>query len=151
MFRDFLIGKTCILVTHQLQYVKAAKLIYLLESGTLQTMKTNDEISRFASPFFQFLSNKDNNGEEENNKSDKVSATLITPRNEKVENHETRDYDDKIPLIKKEVCQKGSVAIDTYTGYFKSANCNLFLAIFICLVIIASAVEVFGQLILGKW
>jgi ATP-binding cassette subfamily C (CFTR/MRP) protein 4 len=151
MFRNFLIGKTCILVTHQLQYVKAAKLIYLLESGTLQTLKTNDEISECASPFVQFLSNKDNNGEENNYKSYKVSAPFITPRNEKVENIETRDYDDKQPLIKKEVDLKGSVAIDTYIGYFKSANCNLLLATFVCLVIIASAVEVIGQLILGKW
>jgi ATP-binding cassette subfamily C (CFTR/MRP) protein 4 len=152
MFRKFLDGKTCILVTHQLQYVKTANLICLLESGTLQAMGTYDQIRESGSHFLQFLSEDGIEGKEANEKFDTACDSLDQQKKKK-KNAGTRDteYDDKQPLIMKEVRQKGSVTMGTYKGYFKSANCNLLLALFIGLVIIASSVDVFGQLVLGKW
>jgi ATP-binding cassette subfamily C (CFTR/MRP) protein 4 len=153
MFRNFLDGKTCILVTHQLQYVKAAKLICLLESGTLQAMGSYDEITESGSHFLQFLSKDKIKITEANVKFDKTFETLDTPHDKKENNDETRDtkHDDKQPLIIREVCQKGSVTMGTYIGYFKSANSNILLAILFCLVIIASSVDLLGRLVLGKW
>jgi ATP-binding cassette subfamily C (CFTR/MRP) protein 4 len=153
MFRNFLGGKTCILVTHQLQYVKEAKLICFLESGTLQAMGTYDEIRESGSNFFQFMSKDRIKVKEANVKSDRTSDTLYIPPGKKENNSGTRDmeHEDKKPLIMKEVRQKGSVTMATYIGYFKSANCNFLLAILICLVSIASSVDVFGRLILGNW
>jgi ATP-binding cassette subfamily C (CFTR/MRP) protein 4 len=153
MFRNFLDGKTCILVTHQLQYVKAAKLICLLERGTLQAMGSYDEIRESGSHFLQFLSKDRSKITGANVKFDTTFDTLDTSHDKKENNDKTRGtkHDDNLPLIIGEVRQKGSVTMGTYIGYFKSANCNLLFAILFCLVIIASSFDLLGRLVLGKW
>ncbi|XP_057653038.1 ATP-binding cassette sub-family C member 4-like isoform X2 [Diorhabda carinulata] len=69
-------GKTRILVTHQLQYLKKADLIILVNKGKIEAQGTFEELSRCALDFTKLLIAADESGEKPNESADAENADL---------------------------------------------------------------------------
>ncbi|KAG6461030.1 hypothetical protein O3G_MSEX012378 [Manduca sexta] len=59
--RGYLNDRTCILVTHQIHYVKAADVIVVLNEGRIENIGTYDELIKSGKEFSQLLSNQESN------------------------------------------------------------------------------------------
>jgi ABC-type multidrug transport system ATPase subunit len=146
-------GKTVIFVTHQLQYVKDAEQICLIQDGSIKATGTYNEIEQSSDHFHQCLLREDAS----KNEDCEVLQVSLGPwsgtSTENKEEYEKRDTekDVKNPEIKKEQPQLGTVSMNTYTKYFKSAKCNLLLVNLSYLMIIGSGVSIYSQLFLGEW
>ncbi|XP_037300590.1 LOW QUALITY PROTEIN: multidrug resistance-associated protein 4 [Manduca sexta] len=57
--RGYLKDRTCILVTHQIHYVKAADVIVVLNDGRIENIGTYDELIESGKEFSKLLSNQD--------------------------------------------------------------------------------------------
>eukprot|EP01129_Flabellula_baltica_P009720 TRINITY_DN4019_c0_g1_i1.p1 TRINITY_DN4019_c0_g1~~TRINITY_DN4019_c0_g1_i1.p1 ORF type:complete len:1462 (+),score=305.81 TRINITY_DN4019_c0_g1_i1:37-4422(+) len=133
-------GKTRILVTHQLQFVKYCDYIVVLKNGSVNEQGTYSELMDHKGEFSNLItthvghneSSESSEEEEEMEKKEKKGKT-----------------DDK--LIKEEQRDTGEVKWSVYLAYFKALGGFLFVAIVIFLYVADSASDVGNNYFLALW
>lgn len=116
--QGFLSNKICVLVTHQLQYLKAIDNIVLMNMGRIEAIGSYEKLKNSNSNALFSL-----NVNEEKNTEEMVDLEEITKK--KPATQLTEDASDR-----KEKSQIGTVGFDVYKHYFKAvrSNCLLFLS-----------------------
>lgn len=139
---EFLKGKICILITHQLQYLKNADKILILKDGSVVGQGTYTELQSSGLDFAKLLEEYQTDEEDENSKKAMRSRTY----SEKECINEEQDQE-----LAKETMATGSITSNVYWKYFRAGGGVLALlllaASFICSQVAANA----GDLFLTYW
>ncbi|KAF7280544.1 hypothetical protein GWI33_005747 [Rhynchophorus ferrugineus] len=122
-FQKYLSGKTRILITHQLQFLKGAELIVIMSNGKIDKIGTFSELEKDISTLSKEIEpqNKELQNEEET-----VEETETT---EKPVRERLQSISSVISMVgtepdeNQEMLEKGSIKSATYIEYFKAA-CN---------------------------
>ncbi|XP_037030669.1 multidrug resistance-associated protein 4-like [Bradysia coprophila] len=135
---DFLKDKVCVLVTHQLQYLKDVKLAVLMSMGRIAAQGTYNDLKQSRNHSLLWLgTDEEKDGMDENLADEIVDKTVKIKPKEQDNNKETQ-------II-------GSVGFRVYKSYFKSVNS-------VILLILVGALFIGGQtaisnvdLYVSKW
>uniref|UniRef100_A0A0U9HVH0 Putative ABCC protein n=1 Tax=Chrysomela populi TaxID=154003 RepID=A0A0U9HVH0_CHRPP len=126
---SYLAHKCVILVTHQLQYLKKIKRIYLLEEGRVLVTGTYDDLRKTDSKYSKLLANLEEEEEEIRRKSKMVEA-------EKVDNE---GFEGPAPVLQKEAKVVGNITWRVYKNYMKAGG-NLLKVVCLILAFLISQV-----------
>ncbi|KAL1513416.1 hypothetical protein ABEB36_002835 [Hypothenemus hampei] len=122
---NYLKNKCVILVTHQLQYLKDVKTIYLFGNGKISYSGTYDEIQNTGNEFAQLLNDlKDVIDEEDGlNDEQEMNAEVVPQKRiRRVSTKEIIPKDQEEPKIEKEGRGSGKVSWYIYKSYFLSGG-----------------------------
>lgn len=127
--KGYLSNKICILITHQLQYLKNADRILILKEGNVGGQGTYKELQSSGLDFAKLLEEfqDDENVEKKRVKSRQNSEASEVTLEEADEDSES---DDEGPSVEKEKMGSGSITFDTYSSYFRAGG-NYFLVTFL--------------------
>eukprot|EP00105_Crassostrea_gigas_P042556 XP_019926704.1 PREDICTED: multidrug resistance-associated protein 4-like isoform X4 [Crassostrea gigas] len=134
---ELLRGKTRILVTHQLQYLKSADRIVVLNEGRVVSVGTYDELVKQGTEFSSILIRHDKNIEEKDERQEK-SVNITGEKS-------TEAFDDG------EFVETGDVSWNVYKDYYLSGRPWLYLPLTTFLLLIAYASYGYGDWYLAKW
>ncbi|XP_065933452.1 ATP-binding cassette sub-family C member 4-like isoform X1 [Magallana gigas] len=134
---ELLRGKTRILVTHQLQYLRSADRIVVLNEGRVVSVGTYDELVKQGTEFSSILTKHDKDMEEK----DESQEKSINEQGEK----STEAFDDG------EFVETGDVGWNVYKDYYLSGRPWLYLPLTMFLLLIAYAANGYGNWHLAKW
>ncbi|XP_056011170.1 ATP-binding cassette sub-family C member 4-like isoform X2 [Ostrea edulis] len=134
---EFLRGKTRILVTHQLQYLRSADRIVILNEGRVVSVGTYDELVRQGTEFSLILSDHDKDMEEPEEEQDKKVKS-------KVEKNTKENTED-------EFSKYGNVGWKVYKDYFLAGHPWLYLPIITLLTLVSYASYGYGDWHLARW
>uniref|UniRef100_A0A8W8LGH1 Multidrug resistance-associated protein 4 n=1 Tax=Magallana gigas TaxID=29159 RepID=A0A8W8LGH1_MAGGI len=134
---ELLRGKTRILVTHQLQYLRSADRIVVLNEGRVVSVGTYDELVNQGTEFSSILTKHDKDMEEKDERQEK----LVNEQGEK----STEAVDDG------DFLETGDVSWNVYKDYYLSGRPWLYLPLTLFLLVIAYAANGYGNWYLAKW
>ncbi|XP_034300532.2 ATP-binding cassette sub-family C member 4-like [Magallana gigas] len=134
---ELLRGKTRILVTHQLQYLRSADRIVVLNEGRVVSVGTYDELVKQGTEFSSILTKHDKDMEEKDERQEK----LINEQGEK----STEAVDDG------DFSETGGIGWNVYKDYYLSGRPWLYLPLTMFLLVIAYAANGYGNWHLAKW
>nr|ADH16744.1 ABC transporter family C protein ABCC2 [Heliothis subflexa] len=135
--KGYLSGRTCVLVTHQIHYLKAADFIVVLNEGSIENMGTYDELVKTGTEFSMLLSNQENDATE-NEMNERPSLLRgISKISVKSDDH---DGDQKAQIQESEERATGSLKWEVVLKYLSSVEswCLVFMA-FLALLITQGA------------
>ncbi|CAG9861545.1 unnamed protein product [Phyllotreta striolata] len=122
--RTFLSDAICVLITHQLQFLKDADRIMIIDDGEVQMIGSYEDIRNTDSDFTKTMQNFIDEEEKEIKKLSKLSS-FLTPLDE-ILSDESLD---------KEEFESGSISMNTYWTYFKAGgNCLSVVIMFVLFV-----------------
>ncbi|KAK4879108.1 hypothetical protein RN001_007254 [Aquatica leii] len=117
--REFLKSKTVVLVTHQLQYLKYADNIIVLEGGSVQMQGTISELEKSGFDFVKYLGKNASECNEDFHTSEVISSVKMNQ-----------------PKKQQEHCATGKIPMSIYKDYFfKSKNYLLIVIVVILFVL----------------
>ncbi|XP_066581201.1 probable multidrug resistance-associated protein lethal(2)03659 [Prorops nasuta] len=129
----YLRGKTRILVTHQLQYLRNVDRIIVLKDGAIQAEGSYDELGRMGVDFGRLLESQTNTDEQQ--RSEPVSRSnsrnaSITSLSSFMSNDTTREEPDEVSEIR----TSGGVSGQVYAGYLRAGGnwCVAFIVLMLC-------------------
>ncbi|XP_068628827.1 ATP-binding cassette sub-family C member 4-like [Battus philenor] len=137
----YLRGRTRILVTHQIHFLKAADYIVVLNEGSIENMGTYNELVKSEKEFSLLLKSLSESSNDEDG-SAKVTRPLVKREVSKVSvKSEEGDENETKQIQEAEERAKGSLKWAVVTNYFRSVNSvwALVLALFTLLLTQASA------------
>lgn len=152
--------KICVLVTHQLHFLKDVRSIILLDNGTLIANESYDNIQKYYSSMFWMAADKEKEEDVE-----KIQQIMVRCRCciifetlfDSVINYqdeatlETESVDNVKQKENKEQQLIGSVGLNVYIAYFKSIE-NVFLLVFTaCLLIFEQTTSSYLDFFLSRW
>ncbi|KAJ0181178.1 hypothetical protein K1T71_003263 [Dendrolimus kikuchii] len=126
--KGYLREKTCILVTHQIHYLKTANTIIVMNEGIIENMGTYDELIKLGNEFSKFLSNQ----EEDSTTEEKKKRTSLTRTISKMSTLSGQNTgNEKVQVLKAEERAKGNLKWEVLFKYFSSVQswCIVFLSI----------------------
>ncbi|XP_011877731.1 PREDICTED: probable multidrug resistance-associated protein lethal(2)03659 [Vollenhovia emeryi] len=134
----YLKGKTRILVTHQLQYLRNVGRIIVLKDGAIQAEGSYDELGSMGVDFGRLLENQ----EKADEKSSRPPSAPVSRSNSRtasitsLSSFMTNDTSKQEPEEVAEMRTVGTVSSDVYTGYLKAGGnwCVIFIVAMLCLV-----------------
>ncbi|KAF9419224.1 hypothetical protein HW555_004151 [Spodoptera exigua] len=146
--KGYLSGKTCILVTHQIHYLKAADFIVVLNEGSIENMGSYDELMKTGTEFSMLLSDQASEGTDTDKKERPAMMRGISKVSVKSDDN---DGEEKIQVLEAEERQSGSLKWDVLARYMKAVNswCIVLMA-FLVLVITQGAATT-GDYWLSFW
>lgn len=143
----FLKEKTCILVTHQLQYLKDVDHIIILESGVVKAEGTYNELQESGLDFAKLLEKETE--EEEKAEMDAVEQQKMA-RQMSIQSVSS-ERNSEVPAQVEEQKRKGTVAGFVYRAYFKAGgNCCVITTLF-ALFILAQTAASAGDYFITYW
>ncbi|XP_066143639.1 probable multidrug resistance-associated protein lethal(2)03659 isoform X2 [Euwallacea fornicatus] len=130
MFDECITGylkeKCVVLVTHQLQYLKNVKKIYLLGNRTIEHSGTYEEVQNSGKDFTKLLNELKDIIDEEEDQEEAESVgeneELKPVRRRRVSTKEIVPKSDEAPQIEAEGREAGTVSWKVYTSYFVSGG-----------------------------
>ncbi|XP_014219727.1 multidrug resistance-associated protein 4-like [Copidosoma floridanum] len=131
--KEHLAAKTRVLVTHQIQYLKEADVIILINNGRIE----------FAGTFANFRKNQDflrhlpSSGEEDKTVAGSVDSTSDNAQVSLVVDPKRDENEDKEPEETEELMAKGNVAKGLYWKYFRAGGSSLALAVLVLLFVVS--------------
>ncbi|XP_062616989.1 ATP-binding cassette sub-family C member 4-like isoform X2 [Saccostrea cucullata] len=134
---DFLKGKTRILVTHQLQYLRSADRIIILNEGRVVNCGTYDELVKQGTEFSTILSDYDKDLEKKEGEEEK---------NEKLKGEENTKENKQ-----EEFSKYGGVGWKVYKDYFLTGHPWLYLPIVILLLMATYSSYGYADWHFAKW
>nr|ADH16740.1 ABC transporter family C protein ABCC2 [Heliothis virescens] len=135
--KGYLSGRTCVLVTHQIHYLKAADFIVVLNEGSIENMGTYDELVKTGTEFSMLLSNQESEATENEMKERPSLLRGISKISIKSDDH---DADQKAQVQEAEERATGSLKWEVVLKYLSSVEswCLVFMA-FLALLITQGA------------
>lgn len=120
--REFLSNKLCVLVTHQLQYLKNADNIIIMQDGEIQIQGNYKELQTSGVDFAKLL--EEFNIEEIDEKDKKVKSR----QNSEMED----DKEDEDQMMEKEKQETGTIPMSIYWAYLRAGGgkFSIFLLVF---------------------
>nr|XP_034300520.1 multidrug resistance-associated protein 4 isoform X1 [Crassostrea gigas] len=134
---ELLRGKTRILVTHQLQYLRSADRIVVLTEGNVVSVGTYDELVSQGTEFSSILTKHDKDMEEKDE------------RQEKLDNEQGEKSTEAVG--DGEYAETGGIGWNVYKDYYLSGRPWLYLPVTLFLLLIAYAAYGYGDWYLAKW
>ncbi|KAF2894913.1 hypothetical protein ILUMI_11262 [Ignelater luminosus] len=139
--KKFLYNKICLLITHQLQYLKSADKIVILKEGSIIGEGNYDELQSSGLDFAKLL--KEFNSEENEN-----IKKIQSRQNSEME--QTEDDEDDPEEIK-ETIKKGSISPRLYLEYLRSGG-NYFLILLVTSIFVGTfSISSFGEYFISEW
>ncbi|CAK9828719.1 Probable multidrug resistance-associated protein lethal(2)03659 [Anthophora retusa] len=147
----YLRGKTRILVTHQLQYLRSVNRIIVLKDGAIQAEGTYNELASMGIDFGRLLENEPED-EEERTASGPPSRT--TSRNASISSlsslkSNTTEKDDPVEVA--ETRTKGRVSGKVYGGYFHAGGNWCVISTITLLCVLAQLSASGSDFFISKW
>ncbi|KAG7207731.1 hypothetical protein KM043_009345 [Ampulex compressa] len=147
----YLKGKTRILVTHQLQYLRNVGRIIVLKDGAIQAEGTYDELASLGVDFGRLLENQAHSEE----RTPSAPASRSNSRNASITSlssfmtNDTGKQDE--PEEVAEMRTKGSISGKVYAGYFRAGGnwCVIFSVVMLCLI--AQLAASGGDFFIAQW
>ncbi|CAB3237240.1 unnamed protein product [Arctia plantaginis] len=131
--KGYLKNSTCILVTHQIHYLKSADFIVVLSEGAIENMGSYDELVKTGTEFTALLSSSSEGGEIESDKKDRPPfMTRISRISVKSEEGD----EEKAQVLEAEERATGSLKFEVIWQYLKAVQswCYVLLALFALLI-----------------
>ncbi|XP_003699343.2 putative multidrug resistance-associated protein lethal(2)03659 isoform X2 [Megachile rotundata] len=147
----YLRGKTRIIVTHQLQYLRNVDRIIVLKDGEIQAEGTYDELASMGIDFGRLLENQPNDEEQ---KSGSAPPSRSTSRNASISSLSSlkssiAEKDDPIEVA--ETRSKGKVSGKVYSGYFLAAGNGCVIVIVGLLCVMAQGLASGSDFFISQW
>ncbi|KAJ8980199.1 hypothetical protein NQ317_003764 [Molorchus minor] len=128
--KKYLQNKTRILVTHQLQFLKQADLIIIMNNGRIAKVGTFDELTE--NELSSLYPENSHEEREKNHDSDKEKGTQLVDSNGDI-----TDEDEWEPEKNQEEVEKGAIPVSLYAEYYRYGAGLLVLLFLVFLLIIA--------------
>lgn len=146
-FKKFLSNKICILITHQLQYIRSADKIIIFDNGKIVGNGTFDSLQTGSSNFALLLKNC--NSEEEN---DDVYKNKVRSKqnSEEIDNNYVDDPEKEQDTFEEDT-EVGHIKVTTYTAYFSSGGSYFVLLMLFLAFILNECVGVGGDYFVTYW
>lgn len=128
--KQFLKDKICILITHQLQYLKNADKIVIINDGVIEMEGKYEELQSSGLDFAKLLHEFNSTEEHEELENQKVRSrknSELYPKND----------DEITPEIEGELLSQGSIKASIYAEYFRSGG-NWFMILLLVLAFLLS-------------
>lgn len=140
--KQFLSNKICILVTHQLQYLKSAGQIIIMKDGRIEMTGSYTELKKSGLDFAKIMAESQQEDDEEKRIKSIKSKTSI--------------YDDSIEdeedqIIEKEMQEKGTIKATTYYQYLRAGGGIMTILFLGFLFILCQAVANGGEYYVTYW
>lgn len=141
---NYLCDKTCILVTHQLQYLKKVHQIIILNNGVIEAEGTYEELKESGLDFAKLLDDLPSQEEE--------LKKRINMRRGSVHSIGSVD-DEKIdaPSELQETRTTGSVSSEVYKSYFKSGGHCCYIIVLFWMFLLAQSAASSGDYFISYW
>ncbi|KAK5645932.1 hypothetical protein RI129_004396 [Pyrocoelia pectoralis] len=140
----YLKDKTRILVTHQLQFLKHADIIVIINNGQIAKVGTYNELANHELAHLQFETN------EETEKV--VESTLSTSLSRNLRRQSTiEEEDENEPQETQELIEKGAISSSLYMSYMREGGPIVLLLFFLFLLIIAQVASNAADIWLTSW
>lgn len=139
--KEFLQNKICILVTHQLQYLKDADDIVILHEGKIVGNGSYDYLQS-SELYFATLLKKFNNEKEE---------TVDETKNVRLEDINLGENKNKVCKILKEELEEGNVKAAVYGSYFKYGGNNFLIFLLVICFILCQGAENTNDYFISYW
>ncbi|XP_059049333.1 ATP-binding cassette sub-family C member 4-like [Achroia grisella] len=123
--KGYLRGKTVVLVTHQLHYLKAADYLVILNDGTIENMGTYDELVKSEKEFSFLLSSLqegESDKEVENVSSDKSVKRVSMNRSVSIKSEKDNPNAEKEQKLAAEERASGNLKWEVVSSYLKSVD-----------------------------
>ncbi|XP_071557607.1 probable multidrug resistance-associated protein lethal(2)03659 [Temnothorax nylanderi] len=149
----YLRGKTRILVTHQLQYLRDVGRIIVLKDGAIQAEGTYDELGSMGVDFGRLLENQAKTDE----KSSRPPSAPVSRSNSRtasitsLSSFMTNETSKQEPEEVAEMRTVGNVSGEVYTGYFRAGGnwCIIFMVVMLCIMTQLAASG--GDFFIARW
>ncbi|XP_053998577.1 probable multidrug resistance-associated protein lethal(2)03659 isoform X1 [Hylaeus anthracinus] len=147
----YLRGKTRVLVTHQLQYLRYVDRIIVMKDGSVKAQGTYDELGAMGVDFGRLLENPPPLEEE---RSGTAPPSRSNSRNGSITSLSSfmSSVTDKLdPVEVAEARTRGKVSGKVYLGYFRAGGnwCVVFMVVFLC--VLAQLVASCGDFFISQW
>ncbi|XP_026726078.1 multidrug resistance-associated protein 4-like [Trichoplusia ni] len=117
--KGYLGGRTCVLVTHQIHYLKAADYIVVLNNGSIENMGSYEELAKSGTEFSLLLSDQAGNGETSDAKSRPSMLRGISKMSVKSQDD---DDEEKAQVLEAEERGTGSLKFEVIKAYLNSVQ-----------------------------
>ncbi|KAK4880384.1 hypothetical protein RN001_008530 [Aquatica leii] len=146
----YLKGKTVILVTHQLQYLKDVNHIIILENGMVKAQGNFEELQKSGLDFAKLLENE---FEHEEDKKSLASSSHKISRENSITSTISLENINNVDVINtnEEQRTKGSVSGTVYRDYIVSGNNWFFVGFISLLFIMSQTAGSFGDVFITQW
>ncbi|RZC40224.1 multidrug resistance-associated protein, partial [Asbolus verrucosus] len=139
--KEFLRGKICVLITHQLQYLSSVDKIVVMEDGEIEMEGQYTQLQTSGLDFTKLLGQLHVGEEKIEEENRKTEEQKIKSMEDPLTNEDECSEDG--PLLESENMKSGSVKSSLYLSYFKSGggyyNAALMLILFIGAQVVANA------------
>ncbi|XP_050504204.1 ATP-binding cassette subfamily C member 4 [Diabrotica virgifera virgifera] len=147
----YLYGKTRILVTHQLQFMKKADLIIIINNGQIEKIAKFNELSENDLNALQQEPEADDKEKEKVPETgDKIRKNSTVPHFQSMSSLASSVFSDD-PNEEDELIEKGAISNATYVEYWKSGGGVLFLFFTIFIFLVAQMITNASDLWLTHW
>lgn len=141
--KQFLKNKICILITHQLQYLKSADKIMIIKDGRIEIEGDYENLQRSGLDFAKLLEEFSSFEEAEDPEQKKVK---LRKDSELVESD-----DEETPVMEKETVSQGSIKGYVYAEYFKSGGNWFMILLLVLSFLISQCIANGGEYFLSYW
>lgn len=162
-FKEFLAGKTILLVTHQLQFIEQADLIIYMHESKVAASGTYNDLVKNSGAFRDFIDAKKREKEETDRK--KLDAQIVNPlasqldklclqdtSSDRTESICSTKFDlEPHQFSRDETSEVGSLGFDVYWRYFHSGNSLLLLSLALVVTLISQGLNHFIDLWMAAW
>ncbi|CAH0600505.1 unnamed protein product [Chrysodeixis includens] len=119
--KGYLAGRTCVLVTHQIHYLKTADYIVVLHEGAIENMGSYDELAKSGTEFSNLLSDQAGNSDVTDVKTNRP-AMLRGISKISVKSQEEQDEEEKAQVLEAEERGTGSLKFEVIWSYIKAVQ-----------------------------
>ncbi|XP_076167723.1 putative multidrug resistance-associated protein lethal(2)03659 isoform X2 [Ptiloglossa arizonensis] len=149
---NYLRGKTRILVTHQLQYLRNVDRIFVMKDGAIQAEGTYDELATMGVDFGRLLENEAH--AEEGERSASAPPSRSNSRNASISSlnsYQSTITDKMDPIEVAESRSRGSVAGEVYSGYLRAGGNWCVIIIVFLFFVLAQMSASGGDFFISQW
>ncbi|XP_076244312.1 putative multidrug resistance-associated protein lethal(2)03659 isoform X2 [Calliopsis andreniformis] len=147
----YLRGRTRILVTHQLQYLRNVDRIIVLKNGEIQGEGTYDELATMGIDFGRLLENQPLMEEEKTLSAAPSRSNSRTASITSLSSYKSNATEIEGPIEAKEARSKGKISGYVYSGYFRAGGNWCVVTVILMLCILAQLFASGGDFFISQW
>lgn len=144
--KGYLRGRTCVLVTHQIHYLKAADIIVILNEGAIENVGSYDDLVKTGTEFSKLLTNQESNDNE--NGPEKNFLRAIS----KISTKSVEDPDnEKVQVEEEEKRAKGNLKFSVLYKYLSAVKSWFLVFLMVATLVITQGCAMFIDYWLSFW